>query len=79
MNGYSGTWFPGITEENLTKLLQHATIPMEDKVKIFNLQHLAVPVIQDVSLGDRYNSVAVSSSTLRYSLYYSLFYLLSFN
>lgn len=39
----------GLTDENLTKLIQHANIPIEDKVKIFNLQYLSVPVIQDVS------------------------------
>lgn len=39
----------GLTDENLTKLIQHANIPPEHKVKIFNLQYLSVPVIQDVS------------------------------
>ena len=41
---------PGLTDENLTKLIQHANIPPEHKVKIFNLQYLSVPVIQDVSV-----------------------------
>lgn len=39
----------GLSDENLTKLIQHANIPPEDRAKIFNLQNLAVPVIQDVS------------------------------
>ena len=49
------SWSPfdfslGLSDENLTKLIQHASIPQEDKMKIFNLQNLGIPVVQDVSL-----------------------------
>lgn len=36
--------FSGITDENFTKLVQHAHIGPEDRLKLLNLQYLNVPV-----------------------------------
>ena len=38
----------GVTEENLSKLLQHANIPLADKSTITNLSYLGFNVVTDV-------------------------------
>ena len=38
----------GVTEENLSKLCQHAQITQADKLVMQNMQYLGVPIIQDV-------------------------------
>ena len=43
-------FFPGISEENQAKLVQHAQIPSEEKCILNNMQNLGVPIIQDVSI-----------------------------
>ena len=41
--------FLGISEENFTKLIQHAQIPAEDTEMIKNLQFVGCNVVVDVS------------------------------
>ena len=48
----------GISEENLNKLVQHAQIPHDEQCVIPNMQHLNIPIIQDVS--ERLTSRAAS-------------------
>ncbi len=43
------SFFLGITEENLDKLLSHALIPTEKKNIITNMQYLNLQIIQDQS------------------------------
>ncbi|XP_067941969.1 syntaxin-binding protein 1-like isoform X2 [Watersipora subatra] len=39
----------GLSDENLSKLMQHGNIPAEHKMKIFNVQHMGVTVIAESS------------------------------
>ena len=41
----------------MTKLVQHAQIPQEEKAVIQNMQNLGVPIIQDVSKADDYRNL----------------------
>ena len=41
--------FSGITEENLLKLFQHAKIPLDEAQLIYNIKHLGVTVLQEVT------------------------------
>ncbi len=40
---------PGITEENLQKLLHHAMIPEDKKQTMLNLQNIGMQILQDPS------------------------------
>jgi len=44
----------GVSDENLTKLMQHAQIPPEDKQIILNMSHLGVNTISDGSRKKQY-------------------------